>query len=105
MSDGEILPRVTSSPPLLSIERLSVFYDAFQAVHEVDLSVNAGEIVSIIGANGAGKSTLLKAIIGQAERIEGRIRFAGRDLAGCPTPRLSPAASPWCRKAGGCLPR
>jgi len=75
-------------PALLSIERLSVFYGAFQAVHQVDLSVNAGEIVSIIGANGAGKSTLLKAIIGQADRIEGRIRFADNDLAGHPTSRI-----------------
>ena len=81
MSGGEPVP-------LLSVERLSVFYGAFRAVHEVDLSVNAGEIVSIIGANGAGKSTLLKAIIGQADRIEGRIRFAGHDLAGRPTARI-----------------
>ena len=44
--------------------------------------VGAGEIVSIIGANGAGKSTLLKAIIGQADRVEGRYRFAGDDIAG-----------------------
>ncbi len=101
----QVLPQVTNSSPLLSTERLSVFYDAFRAVHEVDLCVNAGEIVSIIGANGAGKSTLLKAIIGQAERIEGRIRFAGRDLAGCSTLVLSPMVSPWCRKADGCLPR
>jgi len=75
-------------PPLLAIERLSIFYGAFQAVHEVDLSVNTGEIVSIIGANGAGKSTLLKAIVGQADRIEGCIRFAGNYLAGHPTPRI-----------------
>jgi branched-chain amino acid transport system ATP-binding protein len=73
------------SEPLLSVERLSVFYGAFRAVHGVDLSVDPGETVSIIGANGAGKSTLLKAIIGQADRIEGRIRFAGDDLAGLPT--------------------
>ena len=79
---------VEAALPLLSVERLSVFYGAFRAVHEVDLSVNAGEVVSIIGANGAGKSTLLKAIIGQADRIEGRVRFAGDDLAGRSTARI-----------------
>ena len=67
--------------PLLAVEKLSVFYDAFQAVYDVDLSVSEGEIVSIIGANGAGKSTLLKAIIGQSNRIEGRVCFDGADLA------------------------
>ncbi len=66
-----------SPAPLLSVEQLSVYYGAFRAVHGVDLTVEAGEIVSIIGANGAGKSTLLKAIIGQADRVEGRIRFDG----------------------------
>jgi branched-chain amino acid transport system ATP-binding protein len=80
---------VTSGDPLLlSVERLSIFYGAFQAVHAVDLSVNTGEIVSIIGANGAGKSTLLKAIIGQTDRIEGCIRFLGNNLVGQPTPRI-----------------
>jgi branched-chain amino acid transport system ATP-binding protein len=68
--------------PLLSVEGLSVFYDKFRAVDRVDLMVAAGETVAIIGANGAGKSTLLTAILGQAERIDGRIRFDGTDLAG-----------------------
>jgi branched-chain amino acid transport system ATP-binding protein len=67
---------------LLSIEKLSVFYDQFCALQEVDLAVGAGEVVSIIGANGAGKSSLLKAIVGQSNRIEGTIRFDGRNLAG-----------------------
>jgi branched-chain amino acid transport system ATP-binding protein len=90
VSNSKPLPHLSNADPrpLLSIERLSVFYGAFQAVHQVDLSINTGEIVSIIGANGAGKSTLLKAIIGQADRIEGRICFAGGDLAGYPTPRV-----------------
>ncbi len=79
---------MSTGEPLLVVEQLSVFYGAFQALHNVDLSVNAGEIVSIIGANGAGKSTLLKAIIGQADRIEGRIRFAGEDLASRSTARI-----------------
>jgi branched-chain amino acid transport system ATP-binding protein len=69
-----------SAAPLLSVERLSVFYGQFCAVHGIDLSVAAGEVVSIIGANGAGKSSLLKAIVGQAERIEGTVRYSGEDL-------------------------
>ncbi len=74
--------------PLLAIEKLSVFYDQFQAVHDLDLTVGAGEIVSIIGANGAGKSSLLKAIVGQAGRVEGAIRLDGRDIARLPTPGI-----------------
>lgn len=71
----------TNAQALLSVERLSVFYDQFRATDGVDLEVNAGEIVSIIGANGAGKSSLLKAIVGQVDRIEGTVRYDGRDLA------------------------
>jgi branched-chain amino acid transport system ATP-binding protein len=74
--------------PLLMVERLSVFYDQFRAVDGIDLTVAAGEVVSIIGANGAGKSSLLKAIIGQADRIEGAIRYDGEDLAGRTTAEI-----------------
>jgi branched-chain amino acid transport system ATP-binding protein len=73
---------------LLTVERLSVFYDQFRAVDGIDLTVAAGEVVSIIGANGAGKSSLLKAIIGQADRIEGAIRYDGEDLAGRTTAEI-----------------
>ncbi len=72
---------------LLSVEKLNVFYDQFQATHDIDLDVGAGEIVSIIGANGAGKSSLLKAIVGQAS-AKGTLRFAGRDIAGLPTAEI-----------------
>ncbi|VTZ25834.1 High-affinity branched-chain amino acid transport ATP-binding protein LivF [Methylocella tundrae] len=66
--------------PLLSVEGLSVYYDQFRAVHDVTISVDAGEIVSIIGANGAGKSSLLKAIIGQVDRCDGKIMFGGTKI-------------------------
>ncbi len=72
----------TAASPLLAVKSVSVFYDKFRAVDNVDIAVGSGEIVSIIGANGAGKSTLLKAIIGQADRVEGRISFAGDDIVG-----------------------
>jgi branched-chain amino acid transport system ATP-binding protein len=78
----------TNGHALLSVEGLSVFYDQFRAVHDVALTVGAGEIVSIIGANGAGKSSLLKAIVGQADRIDGKIRYDGRDLAGSTTAEI-----------------
>jgi branched-chain amino acid transport system ATP-binding protein len=68
--------------PLLAVERVSAFYEGFRALDEIDIVVGAGEIVSVIGANGAGKSTLLKAIIGQADRVEGRILFAGENILG-----------------------
>jgi branched-chain amino acid transport system ATP-binding protein len=70
---------------LLDVSDLSVFYGQFRALSGVSLRVDEGEIVSIIGANAAGKSSLLKAIVGQVPRIEGAIRFDGRDLAGVPT--------------------
>jgi branched-chain amino acid transport system ATP-binding protein len=72
----------TAASPLLAVESVSVFYDKFRAVDNVDIAVGTGEIVSIIGANGAGKSTLLKAIIGQADRVEGSISFAGDNIVG-----------------------
>lgn len=78
----------SGSPCLLSTEKLSVYYDQFCAVHEVEVSVGEGEIVSIIGANGAGKSSFLKAIVGQAGRVEGAIRYCGQDLLKLATPQI-----------------
>jgi branched-chain amino acid transport system ATP-binding protein len=73
---------MTESSPFLAVEGVSVFHDKFRALDHIDISVGAGEIVSIIGANGAGKSTLLKAIIGQAGRVEGSIQFCGENILG-----------------------
>jgi len=79
---------ITESNPLLAVEGVSVFYGKFRAIDHVEISVGAGEIVSIIGANGAGKSTLLKAIIGQADRVEGRISFDGENIVDRSTERI-----------------
>jgi branched-chain amino acid transport system ATP-binding protein len=72
----------TAPTTLLAVEDVSVFYEKFRAINHVDIAVEAGQIVSIIGANGAGKSTLLKAIIGQADKVEGKISFAGDPIVG-----------------------
>lgn len=66
---------------LLEIRGLSVNYGAIQALRQIDLVVNAGEIVTLIGANGAGKSTLLKAVSRLVAPQEGKIFYEGRDIA------------------------
>jgi branched-chain amino acid transport system ATP-binding protein len=70
--------------PLLSLEHLDVCYGAIHALHDVSLTVHAGEVVTLIGANGAGKSTTLRAITGLLSPRAGRILFEGQDLAAIP---------------------
>ena len=66
---------------LLKTNNLSVFYGNIQALNEVNIEINEGEIVSIIGANGAGKSTLLKAIAGtKLSKVTGTIEYQGEAL-------------------------
>jgi branched-chain amino acid transport system ATP-binding protein len=67
---------------MLSIENVTVAYDATPVVRGVDLDVGDGEIVGIMGKNGAGKTTLLKAVIGLLDLQEGSISYGGRDLDG-----------------------
>jgi len=66
--------------PLLEIRGLSVNYGAIQALQQIDLVVNAGEIVTLIGANGAGKSTLLKAVSRLVNPVAGKIFYEGQDI-------------------------
>lgn len=64
----------------LHLENLDVSYGAIQALRGVDVSVNQGEIVTLIGANGAGKSTLLRAASGMVRAKSGRVQFLGEDI-------------------------
>jgi branched-chain amino acid transport system ATP-binding protein len=65
---------------LLKIENLHVKYGKVEALHGIDISVEQGEIVTILGANGAGKSTTLMAISGLVKVSEGSILFDGEPL-------------------------
>ena len=87
--------------PLLAVRGLKSFYGNVMALNGVDLDVNAGEIVTLIGANGAGKSTLMMTIFGKPRAREGRILFDGRDITQMPTheiARLRIAQSPEGRR-------
>ena len=73
----------TSAPePLLSIRALRAGYGKIGVLHDVDLTIGAGEVVALLGPNGAGKTTLLRAASGLLPCSGGEVRFAGRDLRG-----------------------
>ena len=66
--------------PLLSVEDIHTFYGRIEAVKGVSITVNEGEIVTLIGANGAGKSTTLRSIQGITRPRQGSIKFEGKDI-------------------------
>jgi branched-chain amino acid transport system ATP-binding protein len=68
----------------LLVENLDVYYGAVHALKGVSLHVEAGEIVTLIGANGAGKTTLLRTISGVVPARSGRVSFEGRDITKLP---------------------
>jgi branched-chain amino acid transport system ATP-binding protein len=69
-----------SPTPLLAIRGLRAAYGKIEALKGVDLDINPGEIVALIGANGAGKSTLMMTIFGRPRARAGQILFDGRDI-------------------------
>jgi branched-chain amino acid transport system ATP-binding protein len=72
------------SAPLLSVRGVTAFYGRVKALKGVDIDINEGEIVALIGANGAGKSTLMMTVCGNPQAREGEIVFAGRDITRLP---------------------
>ena len=65
---------------MLKVKDLNVSYGAIHAIHDVSLEVNAGEIVSLIGANGAGKTTTLHTITGLKKASSGSVELEGHNL-------------------------
>ena len=76
------------SEPILSVSGLTAHYGDFQALFGVDVALEQGEVVAIIGANGAGKTTLMRAITGIARISAGRVRLDGRDITGTAAPDI-----------------
>ncbi len=91
---------------ILNIENLHVNYGNVEALHGIDIKVNEGEIVAILGANGAGKSTTLNTICGIFKTSQGSIRFDGQELHKMPAHeivKLGVAQVPEGRRVFGTL--
>lgn len=73
---------------MLEINKINTFYDEFQALRDVSLKVNDGELVVIFGPNGHGKSTLLKTICGLLTPTSGSIKFNGIEVNNLPTEKI-----------------
>ncbi len=74
---------------IIEVKNLSVSYGGIRALTDVSISVNEGEIVSIIGANGAGKSTLMRTISGLVKPDSGNIIFDGKEIVGMPPHKIA----------------
>src|SRR5262245_50543045 len=73
---------------MLALEDVDCLYGAIHALRSVSLTVQAGEVVTLIGSNGAGKSTTLRAITGLVTPSSGRVVFEGKDITGLPAHQL-----------------
>lgn len=77
-----------TKPPLLEITNLVCGYGRSTVIHGIDLRVEEGEVVSLLGANGAGKTTTLAAVSGLIPVVSGSIRFAGKEIGNLPASEI-----------------
>ena len=74
------MPEPAAGAPILELDDVHTYYGAIHALKGISLTVNEGEVVTLIGANGAGKSTTLRSINGLNHPRRGKITFRGRDI-------------------------
>lgn len=86
---GTDAPAAATREPLLKIRGVKSYYGNIIALKGIDLDVNEGEIVTLIGANGAGKSTLMMTIFGSPKAREGSITYSGTDITRMPAHEIA----------------
>ena len=77
------------SQPLLAVRGVQTFYGKIQALKGIDMDVNDGEIVTLIGSNGAGKSTLMMTVCGTPRARTGTIAFNGKNITQMPVHKIA----------------
>ena len=83
------------SDPLLAVEDVHTYYGDSHVLEGMDLSVEEGEVVALIGRNGVGKTTTLRSILGLTPPREGSIRYRGTEIAGEPTHTVAERGIGW----------
>ena len=83
------LMKMSDKEKLLEVTGLDVFYGDLQAIKNVSIEVNRGDMVALIGANGVGKSTLLQAIMGLIKPKNGTVMFKGEEITGKVTNKIA----------------
>lgn len=87
--------------PALAIEGLNAWYGESHVLHGVDLHVNPGEVVTLLGRNGAGRTSTLRAVMGLTGARQGSIRVHGKETIGLPTHRIAHHGIGYCPEERG----
>jgi branched-chain amino acid transport system ATP-binding protein len=87
--------------PLLAVSNLKAWYGESHVLHGVSFTVNAGEVVTLLGRNGAGKTTTLKSIMGIVDKRSGSVQFADRELIGLASNTIASAGIAFCPEERG----
>ena len=80
---------------ILKLDKVNSYYGEAHILHDVDLSVTAGEAIALLGRNGAGKTTTLRSILGLTPARSGMITFKGRDITAAPTNEIANSGLGW----------
>ena len=86
---------------LLRIDNLNAWYGESHVLHGVNLTVNEGEVVSLLGRNGAGRTTTLRAIVGLTGKRTGSVRIRGQEAIGLPSHRVARLGVGYCPEERG----
>ncbi|MFP3757733.1 MULTISPECIES: ATP-binding cassette domain-containing protein, partial [Cupriavidus] len=80
---------MNTNTPALEIKDLNAWYGESHILHGVDLTVNHGEVVTLLGRNGAGRTTTMRAIMGLTGARKGSIKVNGHETIGLPTHKIA----------------
>src|SRR6185312_3409819 len=90
---------------MLELAQVDAFYGNSRALQGVNLQIEEGEFLSVLGRNGVGKTTLMRSILGLMDRVTGRMTLDGIDLSALPTHQRARAGIAYVPQGRGILPR